>query len=342
MSVQIHPAMLKALRKRLHKSQEELAKSTEKMCQKVGIATIKRIEASDNAEPYMATRTVAERLAKTLGVGVEDLARRPTADDAEDLRESSGIGKRKLRISIDQSSWLAFRMVEHRYGVPLRDQVEMAPLCMALLAEGSLVWRKRRLAKIYNKVEELHSLGGGNFSFANVVWRVDELGNGEDESIRKRDLFGENIHEETYGLGYDPNVNNPFADYLRKLGEDLHRARDQDADTRPDLSIDVEEPLKSSGFPDFMIGSRELSELTNHDVYADYAIAFGHARISEIPAELLGEGNVAERTKWLVSCIPDKELAELEAEHARATEELLAMFASPSETSGETGERQNG
>ena len=176
MNVQIHPAMLKTLRKRLHKSQEELAKSSEKMLQKVSIATIKRIEASDDAEPYMATRTVAERLATTLGVGVEELARRPAADDAEDLREPSGYRKRKLRISIDQSSWLAFRMVEHRYGVPLRGQVEMAPLCMALLAEGSLVWRRRRLAEIDNKVEELHSLGGGNFSFANAVWRVEELG----------------------------------------------------------------------------------------------------------------------------------------------------------------------
>jgi len=301
----IRPATLKTLRERRGLSQAKLEARSEEMRQKVGIATIKRIETCD--ETYMASPTVAERLSKVLGVGVEDLGKEPGVDDVDRKRELRKIGMRQLRAAVQENTSLAFRMVEHLYGITTRAQIEMAPLCMALLAEGSLAWRKKRLSKIKKKADKLKSLGGGNFSFAYAVDRTLEAAREEKESIRKRDVFGKEIAEDTYDLGYNPNINNPFADYLRKLTR---------AHGEADITLDPE-PYGSEigpfGFPEYRVGTELVDELTGTDPDAEYALACGHVRISDIPEELLGTGKTERRAKWLISRIPDDEIADRKA-----------------------------
>ena len=312
----IRPATIKARRERLGLSQAKLEARSEEMHQKVGIATIKRIETWDKTETYMASPTVAERLSKVLDIAVEDLAKEPIVDDVDRTRELRKTGMRQLRAAVHENTSLAFRMVEHLYGIPARAQIEMAPLCMALLAEGSLTWRKKRVSEIEAKADELMSLGGGNFSFAHAVRRTQEAAFEEIESIRKRDVFGKEVAEDTYDLGYNPNINNPFADYLRELTR---------AHGEADIALDPE-PYGSEigpfGFPEYRIGAELVDELTGADPDAEYALACGHVGISEIPKELLGSDNIERRAEWLISRIPDDEIADRRARRA----ELMSLL----------------
>lgn len=310
----IRPDTLRALRERRGLSQAKLEARSEDMRQKVGVATIKRIETWGDTETYMASPNVAERLAKVLGVDVEDLAKEPAIDDVDRTRELRKVGMRQLRSAVHESTSLGFRMVEHLYGIPVRTQIEMAPLCMALLAEGSLAWRRKRVAEIDRKAEELMSLGGGNFSFAHAVYRTQEAAFDEEESIRKRDVFGKDVAEDTYSLGYDPNTNNPFADYLRDLARGLG-----ETDVTLDPGVFEIGPL---GFPEYRIGAGLLQELAAGNADAEYALACGHVRIPEIPEELLGAENTQRRVEWLISRVPDDEIADRRARLA----ELLSLL----------------
>ena len=298
----IHPDTLKAMRQRRGLSQAKLEIRCAEMRQKVGIATIKRIETWDKTPTYMATPIVAERLAKALGVEVSDLAKEPKADDVGRAKDFPGFGMRQLRAAVPEKTHLSFHMVEHLYGVPVRTQIEMAPLFMALLAEGSLAWRKKRLAEIEEKADELMALGGGNFSFVRNVYHTQEAADYEHESIRKRDVFGKHVAEDTYSLGYDPNTNNPFADYLRALASDIGT---NDAKLDPRF---VE--IGPSGFPEYRIGGGLLDDVAAGNFDAEYALACGHARIAEIPKELLGADNTEKRLEWLISKIPEEEIGQ--------------------------------
>jgi transcriptional regulator with XRE-family HTH domain len=313
----IRPDTLKTLRERRGLSQAKLEARCEEMRQKVGVATIKRIETWAETETYMATSTVAERLAKVLGVKVSDLAKEPKPDDVDRTKELRKLGMRQLRVAVQEKTFLGFRIVEHLYGIPVRTQIEMAPLCMALLAEGSLAWRKKRLAEIDEKAAQLMSLGGGNFSFAQAVYRTQEAALDEEESIRKRDVFGKHVAEDTYSLGYDPNTNNPLADYLRALAGDLGTKN---------LELDPEFfEIGSFGFPEYRIGAGLLNELTAGNDDAEYALACGHVRIPDIPEELLGADKSERRVEWLISRIPDEEIADRRSRHAELSS-LLGEF----------------
>ena len=328
----IRPATLKTLRERLGLSQAKLEARSEEMHHKVGIATIKRIETWDKSEFYMASPTVAERLSKVLRVDVKDLGNEPDVDDVDLIRKLRKIGMRQLRAAVHEHTSLSFRMVKHLYGIPTRAQIEMAPLCMALLAEGSLAWRKKRLAEIEEKADELMSLGGGNFSFAYAVYRTQDAASEEEESIRKRDVFGEEVAEDTYDLGYNPNFSNPLADYLRELAQAYDEA---------DITLDpapYESEIGQFGFPEYRIGTKLVNQFTADDPDAEYALSCGHVSIADIPTDLLGEDNTEKRVKWIISHIPDDELSDRKASREELKEFRDNLLRSLSGTSPEKSE----
>jgi len=311
MASPIHPEALKAYRGRKQWTQRQLADATQGR-NNVSLPTIKRIEAAKHGA-YPANDRVAGELAKALGVRIEDLSRPPSA--AED-REASlrKFGYRPLRTMVDGETALAFHMVQHIYGIPIRSQIEMAPLFAALLAEGSLAWRRKRVEAIEEASAKLQELGGGHCSFVRAALHVDDGTAEERHSIAKRDLFGVQASEQAFDWGYDRSMNNPFADYLE------HFASQASMQT---ITFDKEFGWKTSeGLSNYRIGADIIEQLTGGDPDAEYALLRGHARLKDIPEELLGDGREPERVAWIIARIPAEELAARKAEF----DELSALI----------------
>jgi len=311
MTTPIQPEALKAYRARKHLTQEQLADAT-RGPNKVSLPTIKRIETTKDGA-YPANDRVAEALAKALRVSVEDLSRLPSkSEDQEDSLRKHGY--RPLRTMIDEDTSLAFNMVQSIFGIPIRSQIVMAPLFAALLAEGSLAWRRKRVEAIEEASAKLRELGGGHFSFVGFAHRVDDGNVEECKSIAKTDLFGVHASEEAFDWGYDPSANNPFADYLEVFANEAQAQS---------IKFDREFGWKTSeGLPFYRIGADVIEQLTGGDPDAEYALARGHVRLKDIPDQLRGGDREAERIAWMIQRVPGEELAARKAEY----DELAALI----------------
>lgn len=278
-------------------SQTDLSRATDGL-ERVSVSTIKRIESAKG--DYDANARTIKNLAEVLKVQLEDLAKEPQAqDDSEKrLRES---GYRPLKAVVDGETALAFQMVEHLYGIPIRSQILMAPLFAALLAEGSFAWRRERLVEIVEAADQLMGLGGGHLSFANAAYRVQEGSADEKDSISKRDLFGKEVGQDAFDFGFDPSLNNPFADFLQDFA---NASGANDIAFDPDEFGDWKTP---EGLPEYRIGARLIENLTGGDYWAEFALLRGFARIRDIPNDLAGEEATEARVKWLASKVPTED-----------------------------------
>jgi transcriptional regulator with XRE-family HTH domain len=313
MTTLIHPTVLRAQRKSKGLTQQQLSDATRGR-DKVSLPTVKRIESTKGG--YKANNRVAKALAKALGIEVEMLSTPPSEIENHEsaLKEH---GYRPLRTMLDAETALAFKMVEHIYGIPIRSQIDMAPLFTALLAEASLAWRRERVGKIEETANQLMKLGSGHFAYANAACRALDGAVGERESIEKRDLFGENVDDVAYDFGFDPSTNNPFADFLK------HLAAKVEAKT---ISFDENPGWKTSeGLPEYRIGAEIIDDLTGDDPDAEYALLRGHARLKDFPQELLGEEKKTERIAWMIARIPKEEMEKRKAEQ----EKFSALMADP-------------
>jgi transcriptional regulator with XRE-family HTH domain len=307
MKVKIRGDALKALRGRRKWNQQQLSDATRGRLT-VSVPTIKRVEGKGE-NLYLANARTAEGLAQALGVPVEALSQVPTGvEEAEnELRKH---GYHTLRTMIDAEAALAYRMVQHFYGISIRSQVLMAPLFAALLAEGSLAWRRKRVAEIEDAAAKLSSLGGGHFSFAYAACRAEDGAEAERKSIEMSDLFGRHAPEEAYNFGYDPSENNPFVDYLKEFTQQIE-SKNVSFET-DDYGWKTEE-----GLPHYRIGKEVIESFTGLDMCAEYALLRGHVRIKDVPKELLADEREGERIGWIVSRIPPEELAELKEKQER-------------------------
>ena len=201
---------------------------------------------------------------------------------------------------------LAYDLVKRQYGVSATDIINMAPFFFALLAEGSLAWRREKLKEAEEAMERLDQIRIAHRIFcivtdygAGVIWL-------EEESIAKADLFGDYLLEDhsddinlLFYAPFDPSQDNPFASYLRKLADDLDIPGVVNVDGG-DLSFGS--PVN---FPDYDICSDELNHIANNSQVARRALEIGYARLSEIPEELMAEDADEEREKWLKDELPD-------------------------------------
>jgi len=289
----INGETLRRYRESKNLSQAELADRSG-----VSKKSISRIELGETARPNQATR---DRLAKALEVDVSDLAKQAGEREAIE-RKLKKSGYRKLSIFIDGETAVAYEMVRHSYDVSPQTLIEMAPLFFTLLAEGSLVWRKRKSEELSAATEALASVSSDapHLAYANAGYRAGDALVDEDRSIADHDLFGKNISDEAYNFGFDSGQNNPFADYLRWLCNGI------------DASV-LEIDPHGQGYwkaddcmPDFRIAPAVFEAITGGDIWAEFAIERGHVRISEIPAELMGREREAERVAWIAFKIPDE------------------------------------
>lgn len=301
---------VKALRDKKRHSQQRLADAS-----RVGLATIKRVETARRGS-YSAADHTAAAIAKALGVAVEDLAKPPHQEAAGDQVRRAPAQQKPLRRVIDTETALAFEMVERLYGIPVRSQLSMAPLFAVLLAEGSLARRKQLVAAVSENLLRLDTLGEGHLAFAHPNVLVDEAIAAEQNSIEQRDVFGEHVAEMAFEYGYDSDRNNPFADYLRVLAKEVDQSLIQ-------LSDWLGRP--GAGLPDYEVGSGLIDEITGGSSDAKYALQRRHVALKDIPEGLVGPAKQEERIAWIVSRIPEGELADRRASEAGLAEILDSL-----------------
>ena len=302
--MKINPQTLRAIRDKRCLSQQALADMS-----RVTKKTISRIE-TGAGDPNRIRNHTVQKLASALSVKPEVLGRAPS-DHSDEERHLADVGYQSVKSYISDDAALAYQQVKDRYGISRNALAEMAPLFFVLLAESSLVWRREALKEIDEATEALRKLDCGtigHLSFVNAVYRVEEGAGGEEDSINERDIFGENLSDYAFDLGYDPNVSNPFAEFLRHLCKkiDDREVVELDHDGNTDLWN------MNGKVPSYRIFGPQFDQITGDDVWAQWSVKKGYTTISEIPDDLLGDDKKDERIEWLRSQFPEREKDRLE------------------------------
>ena len=246
-TMQIDPARLLELRQRKKLSRPQLAEMS-----KVAERTIQRLE----KEPQPSRKNTLERLAKALGVKLDVLTGEEPLPESGKAPDSERI---QIGAQIVPKARLAYDLIKSRYGVSATEIINMAPLFFALLAEGSLAWRREQLKELKEGIDRLEQIDGfwrGQSLLFAMTPSPEDI-EAEEDSIAKADLFGEHLLGcMTYDL--DPSTDNPFASYLRKLKADLAIPGVVDVDSGHPM---FGSPLK---FPDYNICRDELDRIANN------------------------------------------------------------------------------
>ncbi|MCY4459384.1 MAG: helix-turn-helix transcriptional regulator [Albidovulum sp.] len=302
----INPEILKQHRERASLSQQGLADVS-----KVSKRTIARIEAGKSSAN---TNSIA-RLASALGVRPEDLSAQHGSGD----RENRLLGFRTIKAPIQETAGLAFQVVEKRYGISTRNQIAMAPLFAALLAEGCLAWRRRKLEEAEKGADTLRDADYGHLLFVIGAARAEEGMDVELESIKERDLFGERVMDYVVEQQWrEPDPIDPFTKYLMHLAEQsgaefiriLPESTEEEDFDKLDQWMTISQFSRSS--ISYSIDAAELDRLAGGDIWAAKALQRHHARIADIPERMLGDDASEKRIAWLGSKVTQAERKELE------------------------------
>lgn len=290
----INPDTLKKLRGDL--SQDDLAN-------KAGVSrkTISRIE-NGKADLEKIRTVTSERLAKALSTTPEELAADPNEDRINEAAMRRW-GYRKINTYLQGDTALSLALVEQRYGISAKRQLDMAPLFTALLAEMSLRERRQKLEDLSKAFEEFSANLPGHLSHGEVARSDFENAYcDEKESIASRDLFGRVIQKSAVENGYavwpfNPDERNPFVDFLKKMAENFGlNLRD---------SLSREPQILEDGLPaTACVFHEKVQEICGDSDWARLALQHGYARICEIPDELSGAEKINERVAWLESKYP--------------------------------------
>jgi hypothetical protein len=228
------------------------------------------------------------------------------AEDDAWLRER---GFRSVKVPLSPETLLNFRLVMHHYGVGMYDIIDAAPWMFTLLAETSLAERGQRLGEAASSFEDAMKRLPAHLQHAGVARaRFEDVYYPERDSIAARDIFGKKVLREAasdyYPEPFNPDEANPFFDFLGRMAQ----AAGSEAIDIGDRHYALNEGLPYS-WPVFHLWLRKL---TNGDFWALSAIKYGHARLDEIPEELMADERGAERAAWLASKLPPGARARLE------------------------------
>ncbi|MCY3827522.1 MAG: helix-turn-helix transcriptional regulator [Rhodospirillaceae bacterium] len=305
--MQIDPNRLKELRQGKGMSRAQLAVTS-----KISQRQIARIEGTDTgAAGKVRQRTVTE-LARALGVEPGVLTGDLPMPDAGSHAHSSRGVSRQVSARLRPEASLACTLVERRYGVSRTTLFNAAPLMFVLLAEGSFVWRREELEKAEDAADHLSNVRLGNRIFASAAGEAWNGASYERDSIKKRDLFGEelferidveerveagvlHIYDNSVDVGYDPSTNNPFADYLRHLAAQIG-----DTDV---VEMDEERGIVGFGplenFPEATVCGADFAKFTGGSARLNMAALLGYLHLDRIPEELLADDALDKRIAWL-------------------------------------------
>ncbi len=297
----IDPKRLERLRKGKRLSRGRLAEKS-----KISERTIARLESEAGRATIAREKTVND-LADALGVEPEVLTGEQPLPDATKHKPTEQGQQRKVNADLQPGVSLAYVLIKRRYGLSLTTLVNAAPLMFVLLAEGSFVWRREKAEEAVEASNALRGLGLGNRNFWIAAQRAENAVMEEEDSIGRRDVFGEDLFEQDiFDEGYDSSAHNPFADYLRALAKKIDD---------PDI-VEIGEDIEARGslknFPNFTICNGDVNAFTGGDARLNFALRMGWLRADSIPEDLLAEDALKERQEWLEEQIPEKAKEPLE------------------------------
>lgn len=300
--LQIGPENLRALRKSKGLSRSALAHKA-----RVSERQIARLE-SPNPTPRKVRTTTIKRIATALDADVKALSGSVPAARKPEPREQVRVG-----LQVSAQLLLAFDLIRLRYGPTPRQVIELAPMLFALLAEGSLAWRRGHVAKIEEAIRHLHELSDDSqLYFAWTEYIADGV-EYEKGSIMNADLLRDDLREDDW---YIADYAEPFATYLRKMAEDLGTEGIVDFDQSDSA---VGPPLSNIwGAESYVVCRDTLDELTGGSKYARWALVHGDVQLSKIPKDLLKPEAKDDRIAWLESKLSDKVRNREEATEAYA------------------------
>lgn len=302
----INPETLKDFRTRAGLSQQGLAKVS-----RVSKKTIARIESGASS---VNTNTLT-RLEKALNIKPGQLS------NPKGIEEHL-LGYRTEKLTLPENLLLALDMVERCYGISPDRQLRLAPLFTALMIEGSLAWRKRKLDATEDAFEKLsENFKDRNPNFEEGKMHIGNVLRREEDSIKQRDFFGKTINLDDLGWDkfmlnewdlphYSINTSDkknhcdPFQQYLKylagKLDEDIIQIHEGDSENQ--FVIDGLEWI------DYTINSSELEDITGGDFLAQKSLQWRCTTLKDIPEHLLEKEASAERISWLKNQITQEKL----------------------------------
>ena len=299
----LSPQLLRELRESRGLTRARLANLA-----KISDRQLRRIEESPNATISVRENTFMN-LTRALNVDRKVLSGAAPPPDRATRRESTERERGAIRAMIEPRVRLAYALTKRRYGVTATDLITMAPLFFALLAEGSLAWRREKLADAQEAIDRVRELASGHLAFMDDVGPAGETLEAERKSIEAVDLFLQGVflkevdEADLMGWGYSLWESNPFSDFLRRLVADL----DNPGAVRCD-GDDIDGYLAGFGagrFPGYDIWRDELDRITNSSDKARRALEEGCVRLDDIPAELWEEGAAERRAEWLEGKLPE-------------------------------------
>jgi transcriptional regulator with XRE-family HTH domain len=300
----INSETLKALRGRLNLTQEGLAEQS-----KVSQKTIWKIENGESPGNSNTTNLLASFFKITpeeLAGPFSEIKSRIAGNDRDEYE--SLLGYRRLNELVSGDTLLSFEIVELLYGISRSQQIKMASLFTALLAEASLKWRNDKASAVENAASSVREMAEGHLSFALAIIDVEEGLFDERNSIQERDIFGAKLNKSQDRFPFDPEKTNPFIEYLRDFTQNL--------DTEHIAVFSAEDSwIGSDGLPDHEIGKKILDKITGNNKWARIALSEGIIDIRKIPKELMNKENADKRATWLADQVSAEKRAEIEARH---------------------------
>ena len=294
----VQPHALRALRKHNGMSRARLADVSG-----VPELSIARLESSERT----VDRKTAEALATALGTSAETLSRQGSEVPLDPVTSA---GTPRTTIPLTPQLALAYDLIGRRYGPTRAQVVELAPLLFALLAEGCLAWRRERVGEVWEALDKLGKLGksASQLYFAHRIREV-ELGAGlEEESIDAADLLGDAVRNDPVAwedfLEEELDAITPFADYLRKLADDLGiRGIVDFFPEESDATVGIDTIW---GAEPYQVCADTLTEVTGGSEKARWALVHGDAQLSKMPRLLLLKDAKWAQVDWLEDRLSDE------------------------------------
>ena len=204
----INPNSLRAARKRREMTQEDLAYALK--CSKDTVSRWERGTSKRVRPRYRDT------LCDTLRVKWEKLTTPP------EQHEGSLYRSLMAKVPISRKFRTSVLLAAKRYGVPPHYVLDIAPLLFVIVAERSLLARRRQLDAVYDVFDEAELKLRGNCAHLGGIIAACGIGaedqlHEEEKSLENRDVFGRDI---TYKC-WDEGDEGPFIHFVNELVKGL-------------------------------------------------------------------------------------------------------------------------